>query len=123
MAEPLTVADVLAMADADGVHFKTFQAAARKFLGDATPADKPGIVDALKALPADATPAADPLDHDGNGKKGGAAKLVPVKLLRDTWQGETRIVADGSVIDLPPADARRLIDAGVAERADPLPGE
>lgn len=65
----------------------------------------------------------DPLDHDNNGKKGGAAKLAPIKLLRDTWVGEKRIEADGSIIEMPPADARRLIEAGVAERADPLPGE
>lgn len=65
----------------------------------------------------------DPLDHDANGKKGGVAKLAPVRLIRDTWVGEERHRADGSIIELPAKDARRLIDAGVAERADPLPGE
>lgn len=50
-------------------------------------------------------------------------KTTPIKLLRDTWIGEDRIVADGSVRDFPLKEARRLIDAGVAERADPLPGE
>lgn len=50
-------------------------------------------------------------------------KLAPIKLIRDTWVGEERIVANGKVIEMPAKDARRLIEAGVAERADPLPGE
>lgn len=66
---------------------------------------------------------ADALDHDKDGKKGGAAKLAQIRLVRDTWVGTERIVADGSIIDMPAKDARRLIEAGVAERADPLPGE
>ena len=49
--------------------------------------------------------------------------LAPIKLIRDTWVGEERIVADGKIIGMPAKDARRLIEAGVAERADPLPGE
>lgn len=48
---------------------------------------------------------------------------VQLKLLRDTWQGETRIRADGRVTEWSLADAKRLIAQGVAERADPLPGE
>ena len=55
--------------------------------------------------------------------KKGAAKQAPIRLLRDTWVGEDRITADGSIIEMPAKDARRLIEAGVAERADPLPGE
>ncbi len=50
-------------------------------------------------------------------------KLAQIKLVRDTWVGDDRIVADGSIIEMPAKDARRLIEAGVAERADPLPGE
>lgn len=50
-------------------------------------------------------------------------KTAPIRLIRDTWVGNERIVADGSIIEMPSKDARRLIDAGVAERADPLPGE
>ena len=57
------------------------------------------------------------------GWKAGGVKLAQIRLLRDTWVGEERIVADGSVIPMPAKDARRLIEAGVAERADPLPGE
>lgn len=49
--------------------------------------------------------------------------LAQIKLLRDTWVGEDRVKADGSVIEMPAKDARRLIEAGVAERCDPLPGE
>ncbi len=48
---------------------------------------------------------------------------VPLRLLRDTWQGEDRVRADGKVTMWPLSDAKRLIDAKVAERADPLPGE
>lgn len=43
-----TVAEVLALADG-GTHFKTFEAEAKKILGDATPATKEDIVAALKA--------------------------------------------------------------------------
>ena len=50
-------------------------------------------------------------------------KLAPIRLIRDTWVGEDRIVADGSIIEMPAKDARALIEGGVAERADPLPGE
>lgn len=52
-----------------------------------------------------------------------AAKLAPVKLLRDFWPEEDKRVQSGEVIELPAATARLLIEAGVAERADPLPGE
>lgn len=50
-------------------------------------------------------------------------KLAPVKLLRDYWPKENERIEAGTVLDLPTADAKRLIEAGVAERADPLPGE
>ena len=48
---------------------------------------------------------------------------VPLRLKRDTWQGEERIVADGEITYWPLDEAKRLIDAGVADRADPLPGD
>lgn len=47
--EPKTVLEVLEMANAEGVHFKTFEAEAKKLLGDATPSAKAEIVEALKA--------------------------------------------------------------------------
>ena len=50
--EPKTVAEVIAMADEKGVSFKTFRKAAVVHLGDETPAKKPDIVEALKALAA-----------------------------------------------------------------------
>lgn len=50
-------------------------------------------------------------------------KTAPIKLLRDTWFGEDRQVADGSTIHVPVKEARRLIESGVAVRMDPLPGE
>jgi hypothetical protein len=49
-------------------------------------------------------------------------KLTPVTLLRDYWPETERVVA-GTKLHLPIAEAKRLIEAGVAERADPLPGE
>ncbi len=50
-------------------------------------------------------------------------KTAPIKLLRDTWRGEERVVADGKTVQWPVKDARRLIESGVAVRMDPLPGE
>lgn len=48
---------------------------------------------------------------------------VPLKLLRDTWSGADRQVADGNITYWPLDEAKRLLAAGVAERADPLPGD
>lgn len=47
-----------------------------------------------------------------------------VKLVRDYWieDGIDRVRA-GELIELPLEEARRLLNAGVAERTDPLPGE
>lgn len=51
------------------------------------------------------------------------AKVVPVKLIYDVWLEEDQRTPSGTVLDLPLDQARGLIDAGKAERADPLPGE
>lgn len=51
-----------------------------------------------------------------------AAVTAPVKLNRAHWIGTERHEI-GETLDLDPAEARRLIDLGVADRADPLPGE
>lgn len=48
--QPKTAAEVLAMATAQGVHFKTFEAEAKKLLGDKTPSGKDEIVKALEEL-------------------------------------------------------------------------
>lgn len=48
---------------------------------------------------------------------------VPLRLLRDAWRGEERVRANGDVSKWPLSRARQLIEAGVAERTDPLPGE
>ncbi|WP_167522469.1 MULTISPECIES: hypothetical protein [unclassified Mesorhizobium] len=48
--------------------------------------------------------------------------LVPVRLIRAHWIKEERHEI-GKVLELDTAEARRLINAGVAERNDPLPGE
>lgn len=50
-------------------------------------------------------------------------KLAPVKLIRDYWPEEDKRIEAGATLDMPVADAKRLIAAGVAERADPMPGE
>jgi len=49
-------------------------------------------------------------------------KTVKVKLNRDHWVGEDRMPA-GIMLDVEPKEARRLVDAGVASRTDPIPGE
>jgi len=51
------------------------------------------------------------------------AKKTPVKLLRDAWPLADERHNAGEVIDVPVALARHWIEAGVAERADPFPGE
>lgn len=53
-------------------------------------------------------------------KAGGKA---PVRLLYDTWDENEARVAAGSVVDMDIEDAKVLIRAGKAERADPMPGE
>lgn len=50
------------------------------------------------------------------------AGTVPVKLLYDFWTEEERI-KKGTILDVPVKTAKELIDAGKAERADPLPEE
>lgn len=80
----------------------------------------------------------DPLDHDGNGRKGGAKKkpeTLTVFLDYDTWllknpgapedeQVFDRIKADPEEPQaLPYERARELLREGKARRADPLPGE
>lgn len=50
-------------------------------------------------------------------------KLAPVTLIRDYWPEEDKRIAAGTTLEMPAAEAKRLIAAGVAERADPLPGE
>lgn len=61
-------------------------------------------------------------DKSGKADKKKAVKTIPVKLNRAHWIGEERNEI-GAIIDVEPAEARRLIDAGVASRTDPLPGE
>ncbi|WP_167522486.1 MULTISPECIES: hypothetical protein [unclassified Mesorhizobium] len=53
-----------------------------------------------------------------------ADKTATVKLVRAYWleDGIDRLEA-GELLELPLDEARRLINAGVAERTDPLPGE
>lgn len=53
--------------------------------------------------------------------------LNPVKIVRDVWidaeDGTIERITAGKTIELPLAEAKALIASGVAERADPLPGE
>ncbi len=69
----------------------------------------------------------DALDHDNDGKKGGAKKLpetLTVYLDYDTWINDVRIVANSDEPqELPYERARELLKIGKARRADPLPGE
>lgn len=50
-------------------------------------------------------------------------KTIPIILHRDTWLGEQRVRAEGKPVDWPLKEAKKLLDAKVAERADPLPGD
>lgn len=54
-----------------------------------------------------------------------ADKTVAVKLVRAYWlaDGVDGRLEPGEVVDLPVDEARRLLNAGVAQRIDPLPGE
>src|SRR4051812_29537680 len=64
---------------------------------------------------------------DGRRRSG---RTMPVKILRDYWAGDdarsewpsagSNRIAAGRIVQLAVAEARRLIEAGVAERADPL---
>jgi hypothetical protein len=77
-------------------------------------------IDAKLAEP----PAADPIDHDGNGKKGGAVKTALVFLDYDTWiDGERMRAFSSNAVSLPLDRAKELLAAGKARRADPLPGD
>jgi hypothetical protein len=64
---------------------------------------------------------------------GAGQRTLPVKITRDYWasddatsawpsQAVNRIAA-GSIVELPLGEAKRAIEAGAAERTDPLPGE
>lgn len=59
---------------------------------------------------------------DEKAKKAEKQVLVPVRLNRAHWIGEERHDPP-EVLELAPKEARRLIEAGVADRMDPLPGE
>lgn len=48
---------------------------------------------------------------------------APVLLKADYWDADGTRHKKGTVIDLPPAEARKLMEGGKADRADPLPGE
>lgn len=67
----------------------------------------------------------DPLDHDANGKKGGAKPAtLSVFLDYDTWVDDERIRANpDEPQELPYDRAKELLSIGKARRADPLPGE
>lgn len=50
-------------------------------------------------------------------------KPVPVRLIYDVWLNEGERTPAGAVVSLCLAEAKSLIAAGKAGRADPLPGE
>jgi len=52
-----------------------------------------------------------------------AAKKVPVRLLKNAFPLADKKVAKGEVVEVPVATAKMWLEAGVAVRADPLPGE
>ncbi|CAN7405293.1 hypothetical protein IB277_09230 [Ensifer sp. ENS07] len=52
-----------------------------------------------------------------------AKKPVPVRLVYDVWFQEGERTAAGAIVCVSLEEAKALIAAGKAERADPLPGE
>lgn len=50
-------------------------------------------------------------------------KLVSIRLIYDVWLNEGERTLAGAVVSLCLPEAKSLIAAGKAERADPLPGE
>ncbi|HEV7321584.1 MAG TPA: hypothetical protein VGO04_23525 [Ensifer sp.] len=52
-----------------------------------------------------------------------AKKPVPVRLVYDVWFEEGERTAAGTTVSVSLDEAKALIAAGKAERADPLPGE
>lgn len=50
------------------------------------------------------------------------AAVAPVKLLYAYWPEVGERIEAGTVIDLPVEEAKAMIAAGKAERADPMPG-
>lgn len=51
-----------------------------------------------------------------------AEKKIIIELVRAHWVGEDRH-EPGALLEVEPKEARRLVDAGVAARTDPIPGE
>lgn len=52
-----------------------------------------------------------------------AKKPVPVRLVYDVWFRDDERTPAGAVVSVSLEEAKALIVAGKAERADPLPGE
>ncbi len=52
-----------------------------------------------------------------------AEATTPVKLLYAYWIAEDDRVEEGTIIELPVSEARKLIENGKAARADKFPGE
>ncbi|WP_202618563.1 MULTISPECIES: hypothetical protein [unclassified Ensifer] len=50
-------------------------------------------------------------------------KSLPVRLVYDVWFQEGERTAAGAIVSVGLDEAKALIAAGKAERADPLPGE
>ncbi|MGH6809857.1 MAG: hypothetical protein ACREEJ_23895 [Ensifer adhaerens] len=50
-------------------------------------------------------------------------KSVPVRLVYDVWFQEGERTPSGTIVSIGLDEAKALIVAGKAERADPLPGE
>ncbi|MGE6786336.1 hypothetical protein ACQKGL_27835 [Ensifer adhaerens] len=52
-----------------------------------------------------------------------AKKPIPVRLVYDVWFQEGERTPAGATVSVSLDEAKALIAAGKAERADPLPGE
>jgi len=63
------------------------------------------------------------IDKALSAPKAGSEKKTPIKLLYDTWFEEDIRTRAGKVVEVSISEAKRLISAGKAERADPIPGD
>jgi len=62
-------------------------------------------------------------EFDTTGMNTAPDATTPIRLLYDWWDGQGNRHTRGETVDLVINEARKLLDDGKAERADPLPGE
>lgn len=62
-------------------------------------------------------PGRDPLDHDGNGKKGGSvARTYAYRISRDYWDEKGKRHRKGKIVEMTADDAQDGLEAGALTR-------